>query len=278
MQGVNSLGDPLLFKTLTQETEVIFSNILVDKDKNPYWQEKDGDEPCEGLNFSGEWKQGKLDLQGKEIPSSHKNSRYTIALSSLENIDDQVDNPKGVLVKGIIYGGRDSDTWVPLCEAFSWQHGIITMAASLESETTQATLGREGVRNFNPMSNLDFLSISLGTYINNNLKFGEKLDPAPKIFAVNYFLKGDNGKYLNEIEDKHAWLKWMEKRVHGEIIALLTPLGYIPKYEDLKLIFKETLNKNYSELDYINQFTIRINENLAKIERIRAFYTLRLLL
>jgi len=86
-------------------------------------------------------------------------------------------------VSGIIYGGRDSDTWVPLCEAFDWAHGIVCKGASIESETTAATLGKVGVREFNPMSNLDFLSIPIGKYIEINLEFGMKLKDPPKFLV-----------------------------------------------------------------------------------------------
>ena len=81
-------------------------------------------------------------------------------------------------VGGIVYGGRDSDTCVPVEESFDWVHGIITKGAALESETTAATLGKEGVREFNPMSNLDFLSIPVGAYIQKNLDFGKGLKKA----------------------------------------------------------------------------------------------------
>ncbi len=173
---------------------------------------------------------------------------------------------------GIIYGGRDSDTWPPVCEAFDWSHGVITKGASLESETTAATLGKEGVREFNPMAILDFLSVPIGKYIENYLKFGEKLPKPPKIFAVNYFLKDENGKFLNEKLDKSVWLKWMELRVHNEVDTVKTPIGYLPKYEDLKSLFKEVLNKNYSTDAYVKQFTIRVPELLAKNKRIKEIY------
>jgi phosphoenolpyruvate carboxykinase (GTP) len=81
-----------------------------------------------------------------------------------------------------------------------------------------------------------------------------------------------NGKYLNSPQDKHVWVKWMELRVHGEVEAVKTPTGYIPKYDDLKTLFKQVLKKDYAKEDYIKQFTIRVPENLAKIERVTQFY------
>jgi phosphoenolpyruvate carboxykinase (GTP) len=195
----------------------------------------------------------------------------------LDNFDSKMNHPEGVLIRGVIYGGRDSDTWVPLEEAFDWVHGIITKGAGLESETTAATLGKEGVRVFNPMSNLDFLSIPIGKYIQNNLDFGKGLKNQPKIFSVNYFLKDPHGNWLNHKNDKRIWLKWMELRVNNEVDAIRTPTGFIPKYQDLARLFEEVYDKDYSEEDYVKQFTIRVPENLAKIDRLMEIYENRVL-
>ena len=276
IKGINSKDDPIQWKVLHSPNEIIFSNVLVDKAGNVYWQGMDREIPDKGYNHSGEWWKGKKDKEGGEIPCSHPNARFTVALDAFENLDPNLDNPKGVRIDAIVYGGRDSDTWVPVQEAFDWVHGIITKGASLESERTAAVLGKEGEREFNPMSNLDFLSIPVGRYIEINLDFGKKLRKKPKIFAVNYFIKDkETGEYLTEKNDKKIWYKWIDLRVNNEAEAIETPTGYIPLYEDLKKLFKKVLNKNYSEEDYIKQFMIRIPENLAKIERIKKIYTER---
>ena len=153
------------------------------------------------------------------------------------------------------------------------ERGIIAYGASLETETTFATVGKEGVPEINMMSTQDFISIPLGQNVSNNLEFGKKLKKAPFVFGVNYFLRDkDNGKFLNAPQDKHVWIKWMELRVHGEAGAIRSPTGFLPKYEDLRKLFNRVLNKDYSKEDYINQFTIRVPENLAKIERVQRFY------
>jgi phosphoenolpyruvate carboxykinase (GTP) len=189
----------------------------------------------------------------------------------MENCDPELDNPQGVELAGIMYGGRDTKAYVPVQQSFDWCHGIIAYGASLETETTFATLGKEGVPEINMMSIQDFISIPLGQNVRNNLEFGKKLKKAPKIFGVNYFLKAvNNGKYLNGIQDKHVWIKWMEQRVHDEVGAIKSPTGYLPKYEDQ--LFKEVLGKDYAKEDYIKQFTIRVPENLAKIERVQRFF------
>jgi len=272
IQGVNAKDDVLIWDTLHSEGEIIFSNVLLTDEGGVYWIEKDNNPPVKGVNHSGEWYKGKKDKDGVEVDISHRNARFTLSMDLLKNRDPEMENPKGVRIRGIIYGGRDSDTWVPVEESFNWEHGILTKGASLESETTAATLGKEGVRRFNPMSNLDFLSIGIAEYIQKNLDFGASLDEPPKIFSVNYFLKDKNGDWLNEREDKRVWLKWMELRVHNDCEAVKTPTGLIPNYNDLKRLFKDVIGKEYSEDMYVKQFTVRISENVLKVERILKIY------
>ncbi len=272
IMGVNSVDDAIVWKALHSPNEIIFSNVLVYGDGQVYWIGKDGDEPPKGRNHSGDWWQGKRDAEGKEIPPSHKNARFTLDLGVLENVSPRLHDPKGVEVGAFVYGGRDSSAWMPVRQAFAWEHGIVTIGAFLESETTAATLGKEGVPEFNPMSNLDFLSVPIGRYVQMNLDFGEKLSRPPVIFGVNYFLKDSEGEWLNAKTDKAIWLKWMERRVHGDVGAIETPVGYIPKYEDLRLLFKEVQGKDYTEEDYVTQFALRIPPFLAKTRRILDIY------
>lgn len=272
IMGVNSKDDPIIWKVLHNPNEIIFSNVLIGEDNKPYWIGMGEEIPEKGNNYFGEWTSGKKDAKGNEITPSHRNARFTSDLKQLDNLDEKLNDPNGVELGGMFYGGRDSDTWVPITEAFDWTHGIITKGASLESETTAATLGKEGVRKFNPMSNLDFLSVPIGKYIEMNLNFGNSLENPPLIFGVNYFLKDKDGNFMNEKTDKKIWLKWMELRTHKEVDAVKTPTGFIPRYEDLKKLFKEVLNKDYSEEEYKAQFTIRVPENLAKIDRIKKIY------
>ncbi|MGA2265638.1 MAG: phosphoenolpyruvate carboxykinase (GTP) [Phycisphaerae bacterium] len=272
ISDVNAKDDPLIHKVLTGPGEVIFSNVLV-KDDKPYWYGMGEPFPSEGVNAAGRWHVGKIDQFGNEIPPANKgNARYTISLRALANLDAELDNPSGVPVGGIIYGGRDSDTSVPVQQSFDWAHGIIAYGASLESETTAATLGATGVRTFNLMSNLDFLAIPLGKYIRNNLDFAKALAAPPAVFFVNYFQKDADGKFLTDRLDKAVWMKWMELRVHGDAQAIAAPTGRIPHYEDLQRLFRAVLNKDYGREDYVKQFTIRIPENLAKIDRIERIY------
>jgi len=272
IKDVNPNDDPLIWKVLNTEGEAIFSNILIDENNNPRWQGDGREIPQKGFNHSGEWYRGKKDKDGKDIPLSHSNARYTVSLYRLDNLDANIDDPKGVPVSGFIYGGRDSDTSVPVCQSFDWHHGILTKGAMVESETTSATIGKEGVRKYNLMSNIEFLSYSIGEYIKNNLVFGEKAKNPPLVFYVNYFLKNKEGKYLNTMDDKRVWVKWMELRARGDVKAIKTPCGYIPFYEDLKSLFSEVLHKDYTMENYAEQFTIRIPNLLAKLERMEKIY------
>jgi phosphoenolpyruvate carboxykinase (GTP) len=271
IQDVNPIDDSSIYKVLISPGEIIFSNVLV-KDGQPYWFGMGSEIPKEGVNFSGEWHEGKTDESGEKIPPAHKNARYAVALKALENCDPELDNPMGVELSGIMYGGRDPKAYVPVQQSFDWEHGIIAYGASLETETTFATIGEEGVPEINMMSTQDFISIPLGQNICNNLEFGRKLKKAPLVFGVNYFLEDREGKFLNSPQDKHVWIKWMELRVHSEVGAIRSPTGFLPKYEDLKKLFNRVLSKDYTKEDYVKQFTIRVPENLAKIERVQRFY------
>jgi phosphoenolpyruvate carboxykinase (GTP) len=104
------------------------------------------------------------------------------------------------------------------------------------------------------------------------MDFGKKVKTPPAIFSVNYFLLDKDGQFLNEKNDKKVWYKWMELRVNQDVDALKTPTGYIPKYQDLKILYSQVLNKELSESKYIELFTVRIPENLKKIERIKKIY------
>ena len=230
------------------------------------------DTPADGENFSSAWYKGKKDAKGVEISCAHKNARYAVALKALENCDPELDNPSGVELAGIMYGGRDVKAYVPVQQSFSWEHGIIAYGASLETETTFATIGKEGVPEINLMSIQDFVAIPLGKYIRNNLEFGKVLLRPPVIFGVNYFLCNKEGQFLNGVRDKHVWVKWMELRVHGDVEAVMAPTGLIPRYDDLAPLFQQVLGKNYAREDYIKQFTVRVPENLAKLDRVERFH------
>jgi len=286
IRDVNPTDDPAIYEALQAPGEIIFSNVLV-ADKQPYWlgMTPGGDEmagiPDAGIGYAGPWKKGMEKDKGKTkgIPPSHKNARYTIRQDALRNCDPAYHKPDGVELGAIVYGGRDSDTHVPVTEAFDWTHGILTMGASLESESTPATLGEEGERQFNVMSNLDFLSMSIGQYLQMYLDFARGAESLPKVFGVNYFLldteetaRLEKKVYLTGMLDKKVWMLWAERRVHGDVGALRGPTGYYPIYEDLVELFRSALDTDYALEAYVRQFTIRVPELLAKNKRIVELY------
>jgi len=270
IEDVNPIDDPLIYETLTTPRELIFSNVLVNKNK-PYWLGMKTETPNEGINHFGDWVKGTKDKEGKEVLLAHKNARYTMRIKELPNVDPKIDDINGAPVSGVIYGGRDSDTSPPVIESFGWSHGVF-IGASIESETTAAKVGGTlGSRTHDPMANLDFLVVPLGLYIRNHLRFGENLSRPPKVFATNYFLK-ENGNFINGKVDKKVWLYWMEGRIHGEYKAISTPIGLIPHYEDLKEIFLETFGKYFTHEEYERLFSIRVHKLIERLERIKTIY------
>ncbi len=270
IRDVNKEDDPLIYYALTTPRELIFSNVLINEGK-PYWMGMKKKIPDNGINFSGEWYKGKKDKDGNKIDPSHKNSRFTLRLNALKNLDLKANDPAGVPIKAIIYGGRDSDTTVPIAESLTWEHGVF-LGAIVESETTAATIGAQGVRKHNPMANLDFVSVPFMTYIENHFRFKTGLKEIPKIYAVNYFLKDENSNYLTGKIYNKLWILWAEGRVNGEYEAIETPIGRIPKYEDLKEISARELGKDYTKEEYIKVFSIRIEKYLEKMERMSKIF------
>ena len=273
IKDVNAKDDPVIFENLMKNQEIIFSNVLMGPDKMPYWLGMGVDSPKEGHNHFGKWQEGVKDAKGNAVALAHGNARYTMRLDYLDNIDKEgFDAKNGVKVEGILYGGRDSDTTVPVEESPSWKDGILLKACTLESETTSATLGAEGVRTPSPMANLDFVSYPIGRYTMNNIKFGESVEKTPKIFSNNYFMRGADGNFITSKLAKKVWLHWAEGRIHGEYEAYDTPTGKIPYYADLKALFKKYLDEDFTEEVYTYLFTFRCTKWVEKLQRTKAFY------
>jgi len=273
IQDVNAKDDPVIFENLMIDQEVIFSNVLMGPDKMPYWLGMGVETPKEGRNHFGAWHEGVTDAKGNVVKVAHGNARYTMRLDYLANIDKEgFEDKNGVKIEGVLYGGRDSDTTVPVEESPNWKDGILLKACTLESETTSATLGAEGVRTPSPMANMDFVSYPLGRYTMNNIKFGEGVKDTPKIFSNNYFMRGADGKFVTSKLAKKVWLHWAEGRIHGEYDAYETPTGKIPMYADLKALFKKYLNEDFTEETYTYLFTFRCQKWVEKLERAKAFF------
>lgn len=268
IKDINPEDDPYINEILVNPGEIIFSNVL-DVDGRPYWQGMgEVDIPLRGVNHSGAWWRGKKDSKKKLIPISHDNARFCVSLESLNNYDAK----QVVDLEGIIYGGRNAKRPVPVSQLYGWVHGVFS-GATIESEPTAATVGPANSEVImNPMANKEFVSIPIGTYLQNYINFGRDLKEIPKIFYVNYFLRDDSGVFMNTKMDKKVWVRWMERRICGKVGAYATPTGFIPKYEDLVELFKKELTTTYSKEDYEVQFMTRVPQLLEKLHIAEQFF------
>lgn len=274
VEDVNWEGDPHLMELLRKPgTEVIWSNVLIDENGTPRWT-GDGDPPPErGINFQGDWYRGKLDENGKPVPISHPNSRCTLRSSALSNYSNESENLAGVVTRVITYSGRDSDTMPPVWAAKNTAQGV-AIGACIVSAATATEVGASGVKRA-PWANAPFIPGALGDYMDAQFKFfGSKKiadDKRPIIAGLNYFLTheargGDSKKLLGEKRDVRVWLAWLERLVHKEVAVIETPMGNLPRYQDLKVLFKSIINKDYSEALYVKQFSLYIDNIIHRLE------------
>ncbi|MGD8521488.1 MAG: phosphoenolpyruvate carboxykinase (GTP) [Desulfobacterales bacterium] len=275
VEDVNWEGDPYLMKCLRQPgTEVIWSNVLIDDDGVPQWVGNGEDPPAKkGVNFQGPWEEGMVDENGKSIPMSHPNSRCTLVNSALENYSDKSEGPAGVETRIFTYSGRDSDTMPPVWVGKNPDQGVF-IGACIVSAATATEVGATGVRR-QPWANAPFTPGALGDYMDAQFVFfnSDKIakDKQPILAGLNYFLTheargGASKKLLGEKKDVKAWMAWLERRAHNEIDAIETPIGYIPKYEDLKKLFKDRIDKAYPKELYDKQFSLYVDNIIARMD------------
>jgi len=281
IKDVSRESDPYLMKCLREEgTEVIWSNVLIDENRVPHWVGNGEEHPERGINFQGEWWEGKKYKDGKEIPISHPNARVTLTNDPIENYNvEMAEDPRGVPIKVITYSGRDSNTMPPVWVAKNPEHGVV-LGASIVSEATATEVGVKGIRR-QPWANEPFIPGPLGEYMDaqfiffGSRKFSE--EGRPLIAGLNYFLtheaRGGEGKeLLGEKRDVKVWLSWLERRAHGDVSAIETPIGSIPLYKDLKDLFESEINKNYPKELYDKQFSLYIDNIIARIDLQREAY------
>jgi phosphoenolpyruvate carboxykinase (GTP) len=272
---VNREGDPALMDCLREPgTEVIWSNVLVDKNDIPYWTGNGETHPDKGFNFQGDWQKGKQDASGKAIPISHPNARCTLLGEAINNWDkSSAEDANGVHVKVVTYSGRDADTMPPVWVGKSADHGVV-IGASIVSAATATEVGATGVKR-QPWANAPFIPGPLSDYMKaqfdffNNSGFSESNRPI--LAGLNYFLTeeargGDSKKLLGEKRDVKVWLSWLTQRANGEMDAIETPIGFIPKYEDLKQLFSSIIDKDYPQALYDRQFSIYVDKIQARID------------
>ena len=272
VEDVNWEGDPYLMKCLREEkTEVIFSNVLIDENLKPRWV-GDGEEvPEKGTNFQGEWWPGKTAADGKPIPMSHPNSRCTLMNTAIDNYNEKdAEDPKGVHLKVITYSGRDADTMPPVWVARTPDEGV-SIGASVVSKATATEVGATGV-NRQPWANAPFVPGALADYMDAQFKFfnSPEMKDKPVMAGLNYFLthenRGGSGKgLLGEKKDVKVWLGWLELYSNGDVEAIETPIGFVPKYDDLKKLF-DGISKEYPKSLYDMQFSLYVDNIIQRLD------------
>lgn len=274
VEDVNQEGDPILMEKLRQPgAEVIWSNVLIDDKGVPHWVGHGEPMPDHGRNFQGEWKKGLTDENGQEIPPSHPNARCTISSTALSNYSDEAENPAGVETRIITYSGRDADTMPPVWVARDTDHGVL-IGACIVSAATATEVGASGVKRA-PWANAPFIPGALGDYMAAQFDFfgSDKIaaDKKPVMAGLNYFLTdeargGSSPKLLGEKKDVKVWLSWLERVAHNDVPVITTPIGRLPKYEDLKELFASLINKEYPYDLYEKQFSLYTDKIIDRLD------------
>ncbi len=216
---------------LTILKNAIFTNVALNEDKEVWWEGIDGALPSHLISWLGSSYDPK---SGK--PAAHPNSRFTVSAKQNPIYDKEAENPKGVLISAILFGGRRASTLPLVTESFSWAHGVF-MGASVSSETTAAAKGEIGKVRHDPFAMLPFCGYNMGDYFAHWLAMGQKtnVDKLPRIYAVNWFQKDQEGKLLwPGFGENIRVLKWIFERTSHKAPATKTAIGWMPESLDLK--------------------------------------------
>ncbi|HKL73484.1 MAG TPA: phosphoenolpyruvate carboxykinase (GTP) [Clostridia bacterium] len=234
--GTNMKSNPNALISTKRNT--IFTNVVLDLKKKNIWWEGIKEPAPEGKaeDWKGNpWFEGKTDENGNVIKGAHPNSRFTSPAKNCPCISKEFENPKGVPVSAIIFGGRRAKAAPLVYQSRDWEHGVF-VGSIMASETTAAATGQVGVVRHDPMAMLPFCGYHMGDYFQHWLDMGKKIKNKPLIFNVNWFRTDENNNFIwPGFGDNMRVLDWIIQRCEGTVDAVETPIGFLPKPEDINL-------------------------------------------
>ena len=233
--GTNEKSNPNALATTRRDT--IFTNVVHNLDNNTVWWEGlDNNPPKNAIDWKGNpWDYRKYDKHDKSTCGAHPNSRFTAKATNCPCLSPEFNNPKGVPLSAIVFGGRRAKTAPLVYESRNWQHGTF-VGSIMASETTAAASGAVGVVRRDPMAMRPFVGYNMGDYFAHWLEMGKKIPHAPKIFHVNWFRTDADGNFIwPGFGDNMRVLLWILDRCDGKAEAVETPIGFVPKAEDIDI-------------------------------------------
>ena len=233
--GTNEKSNPNALASTRKGT--IFTNVCHNLENNTVWWEGlDKNPPKKAVDWKGNpWTPDTVDADGKPVKAAHPNSRFTAPAVNCPCISSEFENPEGVPLDAIIFGGRRAKTTPLVYESKSWENGVF-IGSIMASETTAAAAGAVGVVRRDPMAMLPFCGYNMGDYFAHWLDMKNKSDKLPKIFNVNWFRTDENGHFIwPGFGDNMRVLDWIIKRCEGAVDADETAIGFVPKAEDINI-------------------------------------------